>query len=94
MAAILTSARDGKFQPSIPVHKQYPSLSLVPLGRPQNWKELAKERELVAITCYHLGGDKNVNWTLQYDTGLRGEMANQTANIKACGQDMYVIPEC
>ncbi len=53
--------------------------------------ELAKERELVAITCYHLGGNETVKWTLKYDAGLRGELVNRTATIEAYGRDMYVL---
>jgi hypothetical protein len=91
VTTLLASARNGSYLASQPVHKPYPSLPLVPIGRPQNWEELAAERELVAITCYHLGGDENVQWTLEYDAGLRGQLANRLATIKACGRDMYVF---
>jgi hypothetical protein len=93
VAAFLSSARDGEFQTSTPIHKEYSTLSLIPSGRPDNWKELAKEREIVAITCYHLGGDENVKWTLDYNAGLRGDLVDQTASINACGRDMYVQSE-
>ena len=88
MINLLASARNGSFLASQPVHKPYPSLPLVPIGRPQNWEELAAEQEVVAITCYHLGGDENIQWTLEYDTGLRGPVTNNFATIEACGRDM------
>jgi hypothetical protein len=96
VAAILAAARGGQIQTSEPIryYKPYSSLFLVPLGRTPYWKELVKKQELVTFTSYHLFGDKKVNWTLQYDIGLREEMTNQTASIKACGKDMYVILEC
>jgi hypothetical protein len=95
VAALLALVRNGNFE-SRAIHKPYSSLSRIPFGRPHNWRKLAKERELVAATAYHLGDhlgdvDKKVQWNLEYDIGLRGELANKTATIEAGGRDMYVL---
>ncbi|RHZ48775.1 hypothetical protein CDV55_101990 [Aspergillus turcosus] len=90
VAAILQSARDGKFEPSRPRHWPYPSLINAPILRIPNWKSVSKEKELLAITCYHLGGAESVKWFWEYDTGLSGPETNETQVVEARGQDMYV----
>ena len=59
MIVFLISTQDGRFISDISKHVPYLSLSLIPRGRPQNWRELT-ERDLITITYYHHRGDKNV----------------------------------
>jgi hypothetical protein len=46
------------------------------------------------FTFYHFFNNKKINWTLQYNIRFREKMTNQTANIKACEKDMYIIFKC
>lgn len=56
-----------------------------------NWKSVSKEKELLAITCYHLGGAETVKWLWEYDKGLSGPETNDTQIVEARGRDMYVF---
>lgn len=38
----------------------------------------------------HLGGDKNINWIIEIDQGLRGEATGKMETILATGRDMYL----
>ena len=53
-----------------------------------NWEKIAQEQELMAITCYHLGGNEDVVWHWEYDTGLRGAETKHLDTILAQGRDM------
>ncbi|KAH1422784.1 hypothetical protein KXW29_005989 [Aspergillus fumigatus] len=90
VAAILRSARDGKFEPSRPRHWPYPSLISAPMLRIPNWKSVSKEKELLAITCYHLGGAETVKWLWEYDKGLSGPETNDTQIVEARGRDIII----
>jgi len=45
---------------------------------------------LVGASCTHLGGDPTVSWSIEVDTGSRGEPTGKTVNVEANGHDMYL----
>lgn len=89
--AILESTRGGRFEVSPPHHWSNALLLDEGPKRAPNWEALAKEQEIVAITCHHLGGDEDTQWKWEYDEGLRGRMTGKMIRIMANKNDMYVF---
>jgi hypothetical protein len=51
---------------------------------------MAAHSGLVSVSCAHFGGDPTVSWTIEVDTGSRGEPTGKTINVEANGHDMYL----
>jgi len=87
--ALLFSARDDDFRiTSYQVHKF--NTKVGGTGRDGEWKEMAAYPGLVGASCTHLGGDPTVSWSIEVDTGSRGEPTGKTVNVEANGHDIFI----
>lgn len=87
--ALLFSARDDDFRiTSYQVHKF--NTKVGGTGRDGEWKEMAAYSGLVGASCTHLGGDPTVSWSIEVDTGSRGEPTGKTVNVEANGHDIFI----
>lgn len=50
---------------------------------------MAEEKELIGLSCNHLGGSEDTRWIIEIDLGLRGEETRTMMMVEAYGQDMY-----
>lgn len=88
--AILSSARDGNYESRYRQLITASASANSPIQRPPNWRDLAEYTEPVALSCYHLLGQKNNSWEWRYDLGGRGDELHQIESIHATGSDLYV----
>ena len=89
--AILTSAQDGEFLAHGYTHLA-PDGAYRVVNGDKNWEKLVKDQRLMGVSCNHLGGEKNVEWVIEVDKGLRGKETNDMALVEATGLDMYDAP--
>lgn len=88
--ALIGSARDGGFRVSYVKEHDFPRYAPLTIGRSPDWKQLANDDDIIAIGCYHLGGDTDQRWIVQYDPALRKEETNKMSIIEACGGDIVI----
>ncbi|OCK74088.1 hypothetical protein K432DRAFT_430225 [Lepidopterella palustris CBS 459.81] len=88
--ALVGSARDGDFYVSFTKEYDFAAYAALQYGRSPDWERLAKERDIVAIACYHLGGDPNQRWVVTYDSARRENPTDRMLYIEAFGGDIVI----